>query len=94
MPIIPYSLSFFLQHFLTCYLASFPSFPADLFTKALWKSQAEFLLGKLNVLNIHSNLRESVEDQTNKASAPTKSTKSDPINQQNQMQKEGNVLGL
>jgi hypothetical protein len=42
--------------------------------------------GKLGVLNIHSNLRGSVEDQTNKASAPTKSTKSDPIVQQHQMQ--------
>ena len=59
----------------------------DEFTKALWKSQAEFLLGKLGVLNIHSNLRQRVEDQTNEAIAPIKSTKSDPINLQNQMQK-------
>jgi hypothetical protein len=63
--------------------------PADLFTKALGQSQAEFLLGKLGVLNIHSNLRESVKDQTSKGSidqtikesTPTQSAKSYPHNQ-------------
>uniref|UniRef100_A0A2N9I0I1 Reverse transcriptase Ty1/copia-type domain-containing protein n=1 Tax=Fagus sylvatica TaxID=28930 RepID=A0A2N9I0I1_FAGSY len=44
--------------------------PADLFTKALGQSQAEFLLGKLGVLNIHSNLRESVKDQTSSLKSP------------------------
>jgi hypothetical protein len=42
--------------------------PADLFTKALGQSQAEFLLGKLGVLNIYSNLKGSVKDQTGKES--------------------------
>ena len=63
--------------------------PIDLFTKALGQSQTEFLLGKLGVLNIHSNLRGSVkdqigkesEDQTIKESTPTQSTKSYPHNQ-------------
>uniref|UniRef100_A0A2N9GUF1 Reverse transcriptase Ty1/copia-type domain-containing protein n=1 Tax=Fagus sylvatica TaxID=28930 RepID=A0A2N9GUF1_FAGSY len=63
--------------------------PADLFTKALGQSQAEFLLGKLGVLNIHSNLRGSVKDQTGKGSVdqtikestPTQSAKSYPHNQ-------------
>lgn len=36
--------------------------PADLFTKALSASKFQFLLGKLGVLNIHHNLRESVKD--------------------------------
>jgi hypothetical protein len=77
--------------FLTCYLASFP---ADLFTIALGQSQAEFLLWQAGCPEYPLQLDcGSVEDQTNKASAPTKSTKSDPINQQNQMQKESNGYG-
>ena len=72
--------------------------PTDLFTKALGQSQAEFLLGKLGILNIHSNLRGSVkdqtckerEDQTIKESTPTQSAKSYPHNLQIQIEKEGN----
>jgi hypothetical protein len=36
--------------------------PADLFTKALGSVQFHYLLGKLGVMNIHSNLRGSVEE--------------------------------
>ncbi|KAG5254077.1 mitochondrial protein [Salix suchowensis] len=36
--------------------------PADLFTKPVGSTQFQKLLGKLNVINIHSNLRGSVED--------------------------------
>lgn len=35
--------------------------PADLFTKPLSSTHFEALLGKLSVINIHSNLRRSVE---------------------------------
>ena len=35
---------------------------ADIFTKALNSSQFELLLSKLGVINIHSNLRGSIED--------------------------------
>jgi hypothetical protein len=37
--------------------------PADLFTKALGLTQFHHLLGKLGVMNIHSNLRGSVEER-------------------------------
>jgi hypothetical protein len=36
--------------------------PADLFTKALGSKQFHHLLGKLGVINIHSNLRGSIEE--------------------------------
>ena len=36
--------------------------PGDLFTKPVGSTQFQKLLGKLNVINIHSNLRESIED--------------------------------
>lgn len=36
--------------------------PADLFTKPVGSAQFQKLLGKLNVINIHSNLRGSIED--------------------------------
>ena len=36
--------------------------PANLFTKALGSTQFHYLLGKLGVMNIHSNLRGSVEE--------------------------------
>jgi hypothetical protein len=36
--------------------------PADLFTKALDSTQFHYLLGKLGVMNIHSNLKGSVEE--------------------------------
>ena len=35
--------------------------PADMFTKLLSTNQFSALLGKLGVINIHSNLRESIE---------------------------------
>jgi hypothetical protein len=35
--------------------------PADLFTKALGSTQFHYLLGKMSVMNIHSNLRGSVK---------------------------------
>jgi hypothetical protein len=35
---------------------------ADLFTKALGSTQFHYLLGKLGVMNIHSNLRGSVKE--------------------------------
>lgn len=37
--------------------------PADLFTKPLGSTQFETLLGKLGVINIHSNLRGSVKKE-------------------------------
>jgi hypothetical protein len=36
--------------------------PPDLFTKALGSIQFHYLLGKLGVMNIHSNLRRSVKE--------------------------------
>jgi hypothetical protein len=36
--------------------------PADLFTKALGSTQFHYVLGKLGVMNIHSNLRGSVNE--------------------------------
>ena len=36
--------------------------PADIFTKPLNSTQFETLIGKLSVINIHSNLRGSVEE--------------------------------
>jgi hypothetical protein len=38
--------------------------PADLFTKALDSTQFHYLLGKLGVMNIHSNLRGSVKRES------------------------------
>jgi hypothetical protein len=36
--------------------------PTNLFTKALGSTQFHYLLGKLGVMNIHSNLRGSVKE--------------------------------
>jgi hypothetical protein len=40
--------------------------PADIFTKPLSSNQFTILLGKLGVINIHSNLRGSIEEKNPK----------------------------
>ena len=57
-------LSYFIReeitagHFTTSHVSTHEQ-PADIFTKALGQHQFRFLMGKLGVCNLHSNLKGS-----------------------------------